>query len=249
MLDKLRLKCKFAKKDMRLPKKINPCPIIDALIEIRFSTNINSDAVFGLIYNALHSDFEKVDKLPIMQLPDQVRNADPNLKFKPHYRFSNENIVLQVGPNVISISSFPQYTGWSSFSSKIYEILEKVQNIGIIDSIIRIGIRYINFFEQNIFDNINLKVTLSEDTIDYKNTVIRTEINQDTYKSTLQVANNANHNNKNGSVIDIDTFMDKNIDDFFNRKKDIIDNGHEKEKELFFSLLKEEFLKTLNPEY
>ncbi|MBS3769951.1 MAG: TIGR04255 family protein [Bacteroidales bacterium] len=234
---------------MKLPKKINPCPILDALIEIRFSTNINRDAVFGLIYNALHSDFEKVDKLPIMQLPDQVRDSDPSLKFKPHYRLSNENIVVQVGPDVITISSYPKYTGWNSFSSKIYDILEKVQNIGIIDSIIRIGIRYINFFEQNIFDDINLKVTLSENTIDYKNTVIRTEISQDNYKSTLQIANNANHNNKSGSVIDIDTFMDNNIDDFFHRKKEIIDNGHEKEKELFFSLLKEEFLNTLNPEY
>jgi len=234
---------------MRLPKKINPCPILDALIEIRFSTNIERDAVFGLIYNALHIDFEKVDKLPIMQLPDQVRASDPSLKFKPHYRLSNENIVLQVGPEVITISSFPKYTGWSSFSSKIYDILEKVQRIGIIDSIVRIGIRYINFFEQNIFDNINLKVTLSQNTIDYKNTVIRTEISQDDYKSTLQIANNANHNNKSGSVIDIDTFLDDNIDDFFQRKKEIIDKGHEKEKELFFSLLKEEFLNTLNPEY
>jgi len=234
---------------MRLPKKINPCPILDALIEIRFSTNIERDAVFGLIYNALHFDFEKVEKLPIMQLPDQVRASDPSLKFKPHYRLSNENIVVQVGPEVMSISSFPKYTGWSSFSSKIYDILEKVQEIGIIDSIVRIGIRYINFFEQNIFDNINLKVTLSENAIDYKNTVIRTEISQDNYKSTLQIANNANHNNKSGSVIDIDTFMDDNIDDFFQRKKKIIDNGHEKEKELFFSLLKKEFLNALNPEY
>ncbi|MFP4663791.1 MAG: TIGR04255 family protein [Bacteroidales bacterium] len=234
---------------MKLPQKIEPCPILDALVEIRFKPKINRDAVFGLLYNSLKSDFRKVDTLPIMQLPDQVRASDPQFKFKPHYRLSGKDIVVQIGPDVISISSFPEYIGWKAFSTEIYNILNKIQKVDIIDSIVRVGIRYINFFSGDVYDNINLKVLLNNKIIDYQNTIIRTEIKQGDFNSTLQIANNAENKGKAGSVIDIDTFVKGNIDDFFNRKKDIIENGHEKEKALFFSLLTEKFLQKLNPEY
>jgi len=71
---------------MKLPLKISPCPIVEALLEIRFTTVIHPDAVFGLFYNALKSDFPKVDNLPILQIPDALRATDPNLKYKPLYK-------------------------------------------------------------------------------------------------------------------------------------------------------------------
>src|SRR5659263_57254 len=113
---------------MSLPVKISPCPILDALLEIRFSSKINSNAVFGLIYNALQTNFPKVESLPILQLPDVVRATDPNFRYKPHYKISNEKYVLQIGPDVIAISAFPNYVGWEEFSDKIFDILDKINN-------------------------------------------------------------------------------------------------------------------------
>lgn len=234
---------------MALPKAINPCPILDALFEVRFTTKIHPSAVFGMIYNVLQADFPKVENLPVLQLPEAVRATDPNLKFKPHYRISNQNFVAQIGPDVITVSSFPKYAGWNEFSNQIFGILDRIEEVGIIGSVLRIGIRYINFFDNDIFKNIDLKINIGKNDIDYKNTIIRTEIEQDLYKSSLQVANNANHNNKLGSIIDIDTFTESNLSNFFAHKKELISNGHTKEKELFFSLLKDDFLKTLNPVY
>jgi uncharacterized protein (TIGR04255 family) len=135
------------------------------------------------------------------------------------------------------------------FSQIILDVLSKVENIKIINTIERIGIRYINFFETNIFEKINLKVYLEEDEIQYNNTIVRTEIEQGEFKSTLQTANNAIINEKIGSIIDIDTFTTNNLESFFSRKIEIIEAGHLKEKELFFSLLKTEFLNTLHPKY
>jgi uncharacterized protein (TIGR04255 family) len=234
---------------MNLPKKINPCPIVDALLEVRFTSKINANAVFGLIYSVLQNDFQKVETLPILQLPDVVRTSDPNLKYRPYYKISNENFVIQIGPDVISISSFPKYLGWELFSKIIFDVLSKIESVGIINVIERIGIRYINFFETNIFEKVNLKVCIGTDDILYKNTIVRTEIEQGEFSSTLQVANNAIINGKLGSIIDIDTFVTKNLDTFFSRKTELINAGHLKEKELFYSLLKPEFLNTLNPTY
>ncbi|MDK2969658.1 MAG: hypothetical protein PWQ65_761, partial [Bacteroidota bacterium] len=38
---------------MNLPSNIDPCPIVDALLEVRFTSIINANAVFGIIYNVL----------------------------------------------------------------------------------------------------------------------------------------------------------------------------------------------------
>ena len=235
---------------MSYPKIINPCPILDALIEIRFSSKINSNAVFGLIYNALQSDFPKVESLPILQLPDIVRANDPNFRYKPHYKISNDKFVLQIGPDVIAISAYPSYVGWEVFSSKIFNILDIINEVSIINIIERIGLRYINFFKGNIVNDINLSVTINDKAIVFKNTVLRTEIEHSNgYSSTIQIANNAINNGQIGSIIDIDTFCTYNLLDFFPNKKEIINNAHTNEKELFFSLLKTDFLQTLNPTF
>lgn len=234
---------------MTLPKAINPCPILDAVFEIRFTTKIHPSAIFGMVYNILQADFPKVENLPILQLPEALRAADPNFKFKPHYRISNENFVTQIGPDVLTISSFPKYAGWNEFSKQIFNILDSLEKAGIIDSVLRIGMRYINFFDNDIFKNIDLKICIGKDNIAYKNTIVRTEIEQESYKSSLQVANNVNNNNKLGSIIDIDTFTESNLNNFFTKKENLISNAHTKEKELFYSLLNQEFLKTLNPTY
>jgi uncharacterized protein (TIGR04255 family) len=234
---------------MILPKAIKPCPILDALFEIRFTSKIHPSAVFGMIYNVLQSDFPEVKNLPILQLPEAVRATDPNFKFKPHYRISNKKFITQIGPNVVTISSFPNYAGWSEFSKQIFSILDRIEKVGIINAVTRIGIRYINFFDNDIFKDIDLKISIRNNDITYRNTIIRTEIEQDSFKSSLQVANNANHNNKLGSIIDIDTFTESNLKDFFAKKETLISSGHIKEKELFYSLIKEDFLKTLNPTY
>ncbi len=234
---------------MKLPKVIEPCPIVDALFEIRFIPKTHPNAVFGMVYNVLQEDFPEVKNLPILQLPEAVRTTDPNLKFKPHYRISNQNFVTQIGPDVLTISSFPAYVGWGNFSIQIFKILDKIQKIGIINSVIRIGIRYINFFNDDIFQNINLKISFRDNDIEYKNTIVRTELEEGNFKSSLQVANNANYENKSGSIIDIDTSTESNLDNFFKEKEVIINKGHAIEKDLFFSLLKDDFLQTLNPTY
>ncbi|MFH2124995.1 MAG: TIGR04255 family protein, partial [Pseudomonadota bacterium] len=67
-----------------LPKKITPCPLLEAVSEIRFSSKIEGAAVFGMLYEKLKSDYPgDVKKLPILQLPEQVRASEPSLKFKP----------------------------------------------------------------------------------------------------------------------------------------------------------------------
>ena len=71
---------------MRLPKSISPCPIREAIAEVRFESNVPADAVFGIVYQALQKDFPKSEALPIVALPTLIRDATTDFVFQPHYR-------------------------------------------------------------------------------------------------------------------------------------------------------------------
>jgi len=236
---------------MNLPKSINPCPIIEAVLEVRFEPLVPKSAAFGIIYNQVKNNFKTAPvSLPILQLPEQLRERDENLKFKPHYKISKENIVLQIGPDVLSISMVKNYMGWDVFSNEIYDLLDQIEKSKIVKEYSRIGIRYVNFFESQIYDNINVGINLNGNNIDYSNTVVRTRFTHEVFRSNLLITNEAGFNNKKGSIIDIDTFLDdKNLMNNKSLIKKIIREGHLEEKKLFYKLLKKEFLEGLNPKY
>lgn len=236
---------------MELPKKINPCPIVDSILEFRFTTSLPHDAIFGIVYSAFKSDYPKHESLPILQLPEPVRKSDPNLKFKPYYKLFNDNFVIQIGADVLTISSFPKYLGWHSFQTEINNFYNTIKALSIIDNISRIALRVINFFPKvDIFQHTKIAIAVSENQIISQKTLLNTEFEYDnSIKSMLNISNNAQINQQHGSIIDIDTSCEYNKDLNASSIMDEIELIHMKEKTLFFSLLKDEFLKQYNPEY
>lgn len=236
---------------MSIPTKITPCPIVDTIVEIRFSTSLPPDAVFGILYNSLKDDFSKVEKFPILGIPEEIRMKDPNLRFKPHYKIYNEKLIIQIGPDIISFGQHLPYQGWEEFSKGIYDVLFKIMNTNIISKIERLGFRYVNFFPNKSIEDLNINLAVNNININSGNTVLRTDFIKEDLISVLQVNNNARINNGNdvGLVIDIDISTTANLDNFFVNKQNIIEKCHDFEKEIFFSLLKTLFLQQLNPIY
>lgn len=239
---------------MAVPFQIANCPIVDSVIELRFISGIYSNAVFGVLYNLLKSDFGHVENLPIMQLPEQLRESDPALKNKPNYRLlSEDNYSLQIGPNVIVFGAPVPYPGWNTVSKRFFGVCDMIKNAGIVNEITRVGVRYINFFELDIFNHIDVELNINKNVISSTNTLIRTELEKNSFKNTVQIGNNVRHQFtegiKTGSIVDIDTF--KTLEqttlgtDFFH----LVEIAHDTEKDIFFSLLKKEFLESLKPTY
>ncbi|MDT8394563.1 MAG: TIGR04255 family protein [Bacteroidales bacterium] len=236
---------------MKLPKVLSPCPIIDAIIEVRFHSNINGNAVFGIVYNLLKDEFSNVQNLPITQIPEPIRLNDPDLKYKPYHRIKNDDYVLQIGPNVVSFSSYPTYVGWENFRKKAVYVLKRVEKAGVVDKVIRLGFRYINFFELDIFNKLKLKIDFEGMNLISKHTVFQTIMSEDNINRKLLIDNAAKYNNKKGSIIDIDISTeekDKFVDFFKNLNVNLKD-VHDIEKQLFFNLLDEDYLKEFNPQY
>ncbi len=235
------------------PIKIDLCPIIESVVEIRFKSNLHRDAVFGILYNAFKSEYPNVEKLPILQVPDQLREIDPNFKFKPYFSIYNENLSIQIGPDVLIISSPIPYRGWDEYSSIIIRTFKSIYTLDIGLEVTRLGVRYINFFEKDIFNDVNLSINFNDNIHISKNSLIRTEFEKNGFTNLVHIANNIDQNInstiKNGSIIDIDTFKEYLDLDFQNKYEDELNKAHETEKELFFSLLNTEFISSLIPTY
>lgn len=238
-------------KDVRLPKKISPCPILESIVELRFDSPFPSDAIFGIIYNEFKTDYPNVQELPILQLPEIVRKQDPILKYKPSYKLSSDdNFLFQVGARTISLISLSPYSGWEVFSEKIKDLVQRIKKLEIVSAYSRAGIRYINGFDCNILEKINLSLNMTEKSFTDLDSSIRLEVPTGKFISTLQIANNAQVTKTGavakGSVIDIDTYIENPTNDII----DLIESGHSEEKKLFYTLLKKEFVEQeLNPEY
>lgn len=235
----------------KLPLSINPCPIIEAIFEIRFESSFPGDAIFGIVFNQFKDEFQDVEQLPILQLPAAIRNQDPNLRFSPHYKIKKDNFIIQIGPNVFSLTNIKEYCGWSVFSRKIFETFNKVNELNLIKRQLRTALRYINILPGiNIFEKSNLGIHLTDKSLGENQINFTAEIPYEYGASNLKVINFAEVIFENqtikGSIVDIDTHVQH---DKFENFQDAVERAHTAEKELFFSLLEQEFLKTLNPVY
>ena len=235
---------------MKLPKKIDPCPITEVIFEVRFDSALPGDAIFGIVFNKFKEDFPNVERLPILQLPEAIRSSDPQLIFSPHYKMQQDNFLLQIGPKVFSVVNTNEYSGWTQYSDQIYICFEELQKLGVIKQILRIGLRYINVFRDiNIFEKSNLQMNLKEQSLSKNHINMSCEIPAGDYINTLKIISGAEllvgQKKMKGSVIDIDTVFVKQFENF----KDTAEHAHTEEKKLFYSLLSDDFLKTLNPEY
>lgn len=247
-----------------LPVTLENCPIVDAVAEVRFLSGIPKQAVFGILYEKLKDHYPGITALPILQVPPAVLEIDPNLHFKPHYRLQGltEKFFLQIGPDVLTVSPTMPYPGWSLYWPEIQRVFTTLISSGVLKSIIRIGVRYTNFFPgDDLFSRVNLGLSLQEKPVPFKNTLLRTEFSaEDGFFNTLQMASGAKQEQQStdgkvevvqrpGCVLDIDTFKNYEHTDGVQEFIQDISKGHDIEKQFFWDILKDEARRELKPIY
>lgn len=241
---------------MKIPKRLKRNPIIDAVAEVRFTSSLPSEAIIGLVYESVKDQFGQPKSLPILQLPAAMRENDPNLKYQACFRFDKPGNVLLVGPHNVALSTIP-YTDWNTTTPLLYDLLTRFGHIKLFQSVERIGLRYVNFFETlNIFEHLTLALEIHKQSISARSIVLRTEADIEGFKVITNVTNAAENPiagvTKKGSLLDLDIV--KELPDFrgesfpeallhlFTDANKLADNA-------FFDLLKEEFVANFEPEY
>jgi uncharacterized protein (TIGR04255 family) len=115
-----------------------------------------------------------------------------------------------------------------------------------------INVRYLDFFKNNIFDNINLRVDFEGRKFNAVNPIYKVQLAEGDILHVLQITQGVHIENPilnlkdNGSLIDLATRL-------VNPEKagilSAFDRCHDANKRLFFDLLKQDFIATLKPVY
>jgi len=234
------------------PKKITPNPLVSSTIEIRFKTDKECNTIFKLFFGKLS------DKLPDFEnatLPKELRAKHAELKYYPDYIFSNTDYSISFNENFISFENLTEYQLWENYYGFFNEILQLILGAGVIEQIERIGVRYQSRFNVEDFSsvinhvpsmNIGMEVQ-KNDFISYTS-----KIKSDGYDLLLRLKNNITESifdsdEEQGHLIDIDVSISESLN--HGQITICVNKAHELLKKLFFGLLKEDFIKTLNPEY
>jgi uncharacterized protein (TIGR04255 family) len=238
---------------MKKLKKLKIEPIVESICEIRYSINesLPVDLQTAIFISSLNLT-SAVETLPILQMPEQIRKSDPNLRYIPYYKFQFNDSVVQVGPRVLVVASPLPYIGWDKMRLNLTQILDSLLKNPNVSNIERIGLRAIDFFDFDVINKTTVKYTgpVKLPVEQYNYLVV---YNKEKSKVKLQIANQANFetitSKRTGSLIDIDAFCDNDLErslDFILSK---VAELHDLSKEIFVQTLTSEYLNELGPQY
>ncbi len=225
----------------------NTNSIVETVFDIFFETNSITESFLGDI--AQINNFEKITKLPIFQIPEAIRRNDPNLKFHPLYEIrseTNQNYKIMLGDGMLGIAIIGEYKGWNdSFFPQVKQLFDNFLKSEKITSIQRIGLRYVNFLEnENIFETGKISVNL--DKTCKKKMFLRIEDCVEDICYSKTITNEAQYINGStlvGSIIDIVTFIEQDKKEL--EKETIFDNInrlHDISKNKFKEVISNEYI-------
>lgn len=236
---------------MKVPISISPNPLFTSTIEIRFTTTSNKQELFQKMTSAFLQD---LPNLEVGKIPQELKANQEQFKFAADYTLKNDDYSLSFSTNSISFEHISEYKYWPTYFAFIKNCLDKVFELKFIEKIERCGVRYGSILDglhnpkDVLIDLPKLEINNLSSNFAGFQSIFKTE-NSTLY---LQISANAKLNKGNvlrtGLYIDIDSSYSKTIQPN-NEIYSILDKLHKDQKELFFGLLKEDFIQTLNPKY
>jgi uncharacterized protein (TIGR04255 family) len=239
----------------RLPIKITPCPIVEAVLEIRFITSESWRTLPGIFYGNIRDLYPEQLDLPLAKIPDQLRQSDPALTYQPLVRFVGKAFNIQLGPRSLNLTTkIDQYPGWPAIRNEMRWLLEIVQKTKFVSEGERLSVRYINFFKANVFDLLVLDFSVHGKRLTEGEASTTISLTQKPFVGRLTISNTITIGTgpddiRHGSILDIDVRVGALDFDVFTNGLETFESAHSFEKQIFFGLLKPDYLASLNPEY
>src|SRR4030067_624515 len=237
-----------------LPKKLKKEPLIDAVFEVRFTSAFPAGSVLpGLLFGKLDGD-KKIEQL-LSQIPQVMRDADPNLRFAPLSRLDWGQFYINVGDRIVAVGFKHPYPGWNSFKPAIIKVMDVLKEAKVIKSVERYSLKYIDLLpatglrEQVSF--VNFDVTLAGHKLEDEAFQIRLEIPRDGFIHAVQVVSSATATlhtgeTRQGLIVDVDTIANQQgegFEDLLTGFSDKLDAIHHANKKVFFDCLKPQTIK------
>jgi len=242
-----------------VPKRLRKEPLLEAVWEIRFTSDRESVAELlpGLIYKALEIEFSKIERLPAANLPSAIVLQDEKLRYVPTVRLEGNPYSIQIGERVISLSCRRPYTGWVNFEPKIMELAGILKETSLITRPERFSLKYIDIINLSgspSLSPLRVVMKLGAHELISNPVQLRTELREDGFIHIIQILSSAQAvlstgERFEGLLIDIDTICQREPDEFWSDFQPLLNRAHLLNKILFFHLLTDETIRQLEPEY
>lgn len=239
-----------------LPTKLSHDAIVEALIEVRFNTSLEPEVFLGKVLSLPEIGTYRRQRLPAANIPNPIRQSDNTLRFQPTFEFISHDTqkIIRLGPQVFSLHMVNGYPGWASFDAQIKEVISKVFLSTDDYTLARLGLRYINFFDEKkhqvkVIGDLSLDIKIGENRITDNVNIHYSKIIDDLIVQ-VKVATKdfiSPPPSANASIfcdIDVSTEYHSRIfsTDFI---FDWMERAHNEEKKEFFSLLRPEIIERL----
>lgn len=249
---------------MNLPKKIDPDNLKETVVEIKYLSELPFEILVGIFFNAFDKSFNYTNR-PLQQNP--MGQGVPGslgqeiiIKVGVPSLFFNEKISILVSPNTFVFNCLAKYIGWEDYRIEIDEALKKLMSTGHIKQCTRIGLRYISeYSDRDLKDCIKYDFTFGLPDIQSETSAFRSEFMYKEIKVILNLNNKVPVVKQQSStkqtetiktsIIDIDIIAEKQETKTLKELLSVIENNHTIEKEIFFGMLKEDYLQSLQPQY
>lgn len=134
------------------------------------------------------------------------------------------------------------------------EVITGLGELGLMRETTRIGLRYINFFQFDIFERLALSLTMGGTKLMNPETGINTVFQYSGFRHFVQINNSSligesGNSVAHGSILDIDTSLDIKNPESFARAESLFKDAHTAEKAVFYGLLNADYVASLKPEY
>ncbi len=202
-----------------LPTKLEKEPLVDAVFEIRFNSRVPASTVIpGILFTRLETHPQQIERLPVADLPPELRTREPGLRFQPVMRLHwDENFLIMVGDTTLGLGCKMPYPGWRNFKPHILTLAGVLKDSAIIDQIDRYSIKYIGVVDgENAAEQISkiiLDVKLGDYVLKSEPFTLRVEIRRNSLRHIVQLAapataSLADGTQREGLLVDIDSICE-----------------------------------------
>jgi uncharacterized protein (TIGR04255 family) len=131
---------------LQLPKKLKQDAILEAVFEVRFVQTGVPEIFFGRFVDHQNWRSYKPRKLPFPDLPPQILQIDPNLRFMPIFEAvaPDGQSKITVGNQAAAFHRASPYPGWSVFGAEIDGFIDTLFATTQELTVRRLGLKYIN---------------------------------------------------------------------------------------------------------
>ncbi len=245
------------------PKRLRQEPLIEAIWHLTYRPRKFSQAVgdvlVGVLYTALKErdrDYQVHRLLPV-DLPTEVTEQDPNLRYTVKYRLENPDspVLYLIGDRIVSLNCRRTYIGWQRLREEIAFLKGVLQKSELVVPE-RHGLRYIDLIRQEYMSDLGglqIQVRVGDQEVRTQPIQLRVELDYLGRKHTVRIISPVQAEiageRWNGTLIDLEVGVQ--IDNSWNAISDNeIDELHRALNSLFFTqILTQDLIDKLEPEY